>query len=120
MNPYYYPNDRATAREHFDNSIYGNELYTNVGADGILKIGVRDPNTVNVDWTAISNFRLTYYGTNSKHSASTGIGKPSTVTGVKVEIFTIDGMRIGSPVKGLNIIRTTIDGKTTVRKVVVK
>ena len=75
---------------------------------------------MNEDWTAISNFRLTYYGTNSKHSASIGIGKPSTVTGVKVEIFTIDGMRIGSPVKGLNIIRTTIDGKTTIRKVVVK
>lgn len=115
---FFYPNDRATARNRFDNMIYENELFTNVGADGILKIGVRNTNKAKEDWTAMSNFRLTYYGANSSHASATGISGIGADTDRKVEIFTIDGVRVNAPVKGLNIIKTTIGGKTTVRKVV--
>ena len=117
---YFYPNDRATARNRFDNELYENELFTCVGEDGILVIGLRNTNPLAEDWSAVSNFRLTCYGKNSKHAESTGISDINAVDAKTVEIYNVNGMRVNAPVKGINILKIEANGKTVTKKVVIK
>lgn len=117
---YFYPNDRATARNRFDNELYENELFTCVGEDGILVIGMRNTNPLAEDWAAVSNFRLTCYGKNSKYAESTGISDINAVDAKTVEIYNVNGMRVNAPVKGINILKIEANGKTVTKKVVIK
>lgn len=117
---YFYPNDRATARNRFDNELYENELFTCVGEDGILVIGMRNTNPLAEDWSAVSNFRLTCYGKNSKYAESTGISDINAANAKTVEIYNVNGMRVNAPVKGINILKIEANGKTVTKKVVIK
>lgn len=117
---YYYPNDRATARNRFDIMQYKNELYTNVGEDGLLRIGVRNTNSIADDWTTLANFKLMYYGKNSKYAATTLIKDIDATSSKTTEIYTMNGMRVNRLVKGLNIIKTNEGGKITIHKLLVR
>lgn len=118
---YYAPNMRDAANERFQQTAYPNQVYTYVGADGFLRIGFNNTKHVDGDWTTASYFELFYLGKDSQHAQETGVENinNSVITGSRY--YSIDGRQMKSLNKGLNIIKTTnADGKTTVRKVIVK
>lgn len=118
---YYAPDMRDAANERFQQTAYPNQVYTYVGADGFLRIGFNNTKHVDGDWTTASYFELFYLGKNSQHAQETGVENinNSVITGSRY--YSIDGRQMKSLNKGLNIIKTTnADGKTTVRKVIVK
>ncbi len=118
---YYLPDQRESARMRFDVGLYPNSLYTYVGKDGNLRIGFSSNNTVDGDWSTVSDFQLFYLGTDSKHAESTGIENVNNAKVVATQYFSIDGRRTNGLTRGLNIIKfTDANGKTTVRKVIVK
>lgn len=118
---YYLPDQRETARMRFDVKLYPNSLYTYVGKDGNLRIGFCNNNSVDGDWSTVSDFQLFYLGTDSKHAESTGIENVNNANVVATQYFSIDGRRTNGLTRGLNIIKfTDANGKTTVRKVIVK
>ena len=118
---YYYPNNRRALANRCDFGWYEHEFYTYVDATGVLRIGACNKTAKTMDWVPFSNWRLEYLGTESEHESTTGISEKaiSEITGKA--IFTADGRRVNTLVKGLNIIKTTTkDGKTEVKKVIVK
>lgn len=118
---YYYPNNRKALANRCDFGWYDHEFYTYVDATGILRLGACNKTAKSMDWVPFSNWRLEYLGTNSQHQTATGVYEvaASEITGKS--IYTADGRRVNSLVKGLNIIKTTSkDGKTVVKKVIVK
>ena len=118
---YYYPNNRRALANRCDFGWYDHEFYTYVDASGILRLGACNKTAKSMDWVPFSNWRLEYLGTNSQHQTATGVYEvaASEITGKS--IYTADGRRVNSLVKGLNIIKTTSkDGKTVVKKVIVK
>lgn len=118
---YYAPNMRDAANERFQQSAYPNLVYTYVGADGFLRIGFNNTKHVDGDWTTASYFELWYLGKDSQHAQETGVETidNNVITGARY--YSIDGRQMKSLNKGLNIIKTTnAEGKTTVRKVIVK
>lgn len=118
---YYLPDQRATARMRFDIGLYPNSLYTYVDKTGILKIGFSSNNSVTGDWATVADFELFYLGTDSKYAETTGIENVNNAKVVATQYFSIDGRRTNGLKRGLNIIKyTDANGKTTVRKVIVK
>ena len=118
---YYAPDMRDAANERFQQTAYPNQVYTYVGADGFLRIGFNNTKHVDGDWTTASYFELFYLGKDSQHAQETGVENinNSVITGSRY--YSIDGRQMKSLNKGLNIIKTTnADGKTIVRKVIVK
>ena len=118
---YYAPDMRDAANERFMQSAYPNQVYTYVGADGFLRIGFNNTKHVEYDWTTASYFELLYLGKDSQHAQETGVETidNNVITGARY--YSIDGRQMKSLNKGLNIIKTTnAEGKTTVRKVIVK
>ena len=119
---YYFPASRATAALRFYDGYYVNEIYTQVGNDGHLRIGACNSDFLSNDWVVFTNWTLTSYGPNSKHASLTGITNANVSSVVASEkIFTIDGRQVSRLQKGINIIRTTMaDGHTSVKKILVK
>jgi hypothetical protein len=119
---YYFPDNRARAAVRFAADTYLNEIYTQVGDDGHLRIGACNGSALEGDWVVFTNWTLTYYGTDSKYADLTGIenvGAKSEVVGQK--FYTIDGRQISGLQRGINIVRTTTaDGKTTVKKIMIR
>lgn len=58
----YYPNDRQSTNEAFENGGYHNYLETDVEG-GSLKIGLRNATYVQDNWCPFDNFTLEYWGT---------------------------------------------------------
>lgn len=125
---YYFPQTRYTAADRFSSyaadgtPFYNNEMYVKVGEDGNLRIGVKLAGSTPNDWVPFTNWTLTYYGENSQHQP-TGIVTPErhTANNKVTGIFTLDGVKVSRPVKGINIIRSIdANGKVSVRKVIVK
>ena len=119
---YYYPNNRLALANRCDNpGWYDNEFYTYVDASGVLRLGACNKTALTLDWVPFSNWRLEYLGTESKYANVTGISEIAVGETVSKSIFTADGRRVNSLVKGMNILKTTSkDGKTEVKKVIVK
>ncbi len=59
---YYIPNNMEAAYYWFAAGYYDNSLQCTVGNDGLLTIGIRKAENINVDWTCIDNWKLEYYG----------------------------------------------------------
>lgn len=117
---YYLPDQRDAANDRFMVEAYPNELYTYVNETGHLRIGFCNNSSVTGDWTTASYFQLFYLGTDSKHQDATGIEDINNAKVVGTQYFTVDGRRVNSLTRGLNIIKSTdANGKTTVRKVIV-
>lgn len=117
----YVPNDMVSANAYFtlDNPRYLNELTVHV-TDGKLRVGIKKDANVGADWVIMDSWRLTYYGTDKPadgiESIEGNAGAP-----VKVEYFSIDGMKLSKPSKGVVIKRSTdAAGNVTVKTVVVK
>lgn len=117
----YVPNDMVSANAYFtlDNPRYLNELVVKV-TDGKLRVGIKKDANVGSDWVIMDRWRLTYYGNDEVpdgiESIEGNAGAP-----VKVEYFSIDGMKLSKPSKGVVIKRSTdAAGNVTVKTVVVK
>ena len=119
--PYYYPHNRKALANRCDFGWYDHEFYTYVDATGVLRIGACNKSAKSNDWVPFSNWRLEYLGTESSHESTTGISEIGMSEVAGKAIFTADGRRVNALVKGMNIIKTTSkDGKTVVKKVMVK
>lgn len=128
---YFIPNDRAALAGRLgidwydkDNNIdkaglwYENVVVTTV-TDGSLKFGWTCKKAKANAWAPATNFRLLYFGKDDPRYS--GIREITNSEAVERTIYSIDGRRMNGLVKGLNIIKTkTADGKTVVRKVMVK
>ena len=120
----YLPNDMISASGYFSLDLYKHTAVVKV-TDGKLRIGLRKDTKVQYDWLIVDNFELYYYGENSSKEPS---GDPVGIENISdsskaqlVEFYNVNGTRMTSLTKGLNIIKmTAADGKVTVKKVVVK
>ena len=118
---YYYPDNRLALANRCDFGMYTNELYCYVDVSGTLRIGACNKTGKDNDWVPFSNWQLEYLGTNSMHQNTTGISNIASGSIVSQSIYTADGRRINRLTKGLNIVKsTTSDGKTIVKKIIVK
>ncbi|MCD8236470.1 MAG: hypothetical protein LUD00_07410 [Prevotellaceae bacterium] len=96
--------------EHF--TLY----FTKQEADSKVTIGIRTVGTT-ANWICADNFKLTYYGTDSQVSID-GV-TPSGAEVVAVEYYTLGGVRVATPQKGVNILKATLsDGTVKVSKVI--
>ncbi len=96
-----------------------NELVIKV-TDGKLRVGIKKETNVDTGWVIMDTWRLTYTGndmpTDGIENVNGTVGTP-----VKVEYFSIDGMKLSKPSKGVVIMRATdAAGNVTVKTVVVK
>lgn len=131
---YFIPNDRQAFAGRLgvdwynaDGSIdpdakwFENVVVTYVDDSGILKLGWKCDTCKPNAWAPATNFRIIYYGPDDPRKENTGIREITTTQPVERTIFSADGRRMNGLNKGLNIIKTkTADGKTVIRKVVVK
>ncbi|MCD8236195.1 MAG: hypothetical protein LUD00_05980 [Prevotellaceae bacterium] len=100
----------GSAPEHF--VLY----FTKQEADSEVTIGIRTEET-GANWFVADNFKLTYYGTDSQVSID-GV-TPSGAEVVAVEYYTLGGVRVATPQKGVNILKATLsDGTVKVSKVI--
>lgn len=117
------PNDMIAASNYFVDGAYKNTIIIKV-TDGKLRIGIANKNTITNDWVIMDNWKLVYYGANSKKSETsmtTGIENITSGAPAKVEFFNLNGVRTNALTKGLNIMKLTdANGIVTVRKINVK
>ena len=83
-------------------------------------MGIKKETNVDTGWVIMDTWRLTYTGndmpTDGIENVNGTVGTP-----VKVEYFSIDGMKLSKPSKGVVIMRATdAAGNVTVKTVVVK
>ncbi|MBR5062028.1 MAG: hypothetical protein IKX24_07790 [Prevotella sp.] len=119
---YYYPNMRVAAANRFEfPGFYENEVVCYVDNTGLLKLGLSNKNGKSLDWVPFSDWKLEYLGPEDPIKETTGVGEIAAREIINNEIFTTDGRRVNTMVKGINIIKTTDkDGKAVVKKVIVK
>ena len=118
---YFFPDNRKALANRCDFGMYTNELYCYVDASGILRIGACNKTGKALDWVPFSNWQLEYLGNSSTHQNTTGINSSSTGNVVSQSIFAADGRQINHLAKGLNIVKyTTSDGRTLVKKIIVR
>ncbi len=86
----------------------------------IVELGDKEPLHIRVSsnaWFKADNFRLQYFGTDSELIPSYITSANASETIYPVVIYTIHGIKVQNPVKGINVIRYS-DG--SVRKIYVK
>ena len=94
----------------------GNQVIFKVGDDGKARIGIKKSATLENDWTLWTNWKLTYFGTNSTKEPSLGISTAAGNRLVKTEYFSLSGTRVKSG-RGLVIVKQTMsDGSVRVIK----
>ncbi len=90
--------------------------FTKQEADSKVNIGIRAKEAT-ANWLVADNFKLTYYGTDSQVSIEDVV--PSGAEVVAVEYYTLGGVRVATPQKGVNILKATLsDGTVKVSKVI--
>ena len=119
----YIPNDMVSTGAYFEAGKYKTSIIVKV-TDGKLRVGLRKDTKVSSDWLIVDNFQLFYFGENSNHNASgdaMGIEDISSENVAKVEFYNLNGNKLNSAVKGVNIMKLTRkDGSVVVKKVVLK
>jgi hypothetical protein len=115
----YVPNSMDAARISFDKGLYAdNSLFVDV-TDGTLKIGVRKTDGIADDWTILDLFKIVYYGTHSSHTGISSTVDSKVVVGTTY--YSLNGMMMKKPVRGLNIVKTTFsDGTSKIHKIIVR
>lgn len=89
------PDGPVSAANYFQHGLYRNSVEVNVGADGILSIGVLKENVVKDDWLAIDNFRLTYLG----EGGQDGVDSVSADRWEDSPIYTLSGIEVKAPLQ---------------------
>ncbi len=117
----YAPDGTTPTAEYFAAGAYLNELYFYVPSDGLVTIGLSKTDMYANDYEVVGEWRLYYYGNgnhideldNSSATAINTISAPSHTVGnsAPVAYYTTTGVRLDSPVNGINIVRFA-DGHT--------
>ena len=115
----------ATYNEETGKNYYeGNVVTVKVGEDGLLTIGLKKTTQITDDWTLWANWKLTYFGKDSQLTPDndpSGISEAAVAAGSKVEFFSLGGVRINKPSKGVAIMKQTLgNGTVKVQKVTIK
>ena len=112
---YFYPNSMRGAGARFakDNDAYLNKILVKVEEGGSINFGLYKNTTIGGDWCMFDDFKLFYLGTDD----SVGINSVAGNSQVTKNIFTMDGRRVNTLQKGINIVKMS-DG--SVKKVLVK
>ena len=119
------PLNMCYATELFDKGYYADNtvIFQVADAAADVTIGIKKDSLYASDWTMFDHFRLCYLG----QEAPTGIeaieGKSGKAAGavVKQAYYTIGGMPLARPSRGVNIVVTTLPDGTQVRtKVILK
>ena len=112
---YFYPNSMRGAGARFakDNDAYLNKILVKVEEGGSINFGLYKDTTIDGDWCMFDDFKLFYLGTDD----SVGINGVAGNSQVTKNIFTMDGRRVNTLQKGINIVKMS-DG--SVKKVLVK
>lgn len=122
---YYFPADNKAAINRFmtnENKLYNNATYTKVGADGILRLGVRNMQGQENDWTVFTNFSLYYLGNDESPFPPTNIPSITNTAKIKYQIiYGVDGQPRSQLKRGINIIKSiTEEGKIIIKKILIK
>ena len=120
---YHFANNRQAAEYQFQMNYYPvQSFFTYVNESGVLRLGFRNNAHKGQDWFVVSNWQLYYYGKNSVHAESTGIDEIGTDSNIQFnEIYTVDGRRVNTLQKGLNIVRgKAANGRIVTKKIVLK
>lgn len=125
---YYIPNNMEAAQNHFmydpeytgeDNMGFyrGNKVQFKVEADQTAKLGIKKDSVLEGDWTIFDNFQLFYLGTTAPDAVKGIVAG----TAVSQKYFTVGGVQLARPQRGVNIVTTTLsDGSKVTTKVLVK
>lgn len=115
---YYIPNSMECAREYFDVDCYkGNSVVFEVKEGDVITLGIKKDSTLTNDWTIFDDFQLYYLGT----TAPDAISAIAAGKAVDQKYFTIGGVQLARPQKGVNIVTTTLsDGSKITTKVILK
>lgn len=118
------PNTMTAASDYFSYDYYkGNEIAFEVaaGVDSVV-VGIKKDSLVTNDWTMFDNFQLYYVG-KSAPTAVEGVtaDKAATAQVIDTKYFTVNGVQVARPAKGIYIKKETLsDGTIHVKKVLVK
>ncbi len=110
------PNCMTSARAYFDMGKYLNGLNIKV-ENGKLRIGIKQEKHEGGCWVIMDDFKLYYLGTAStaKEEGFNDVkGVEESDADAKVEIFSANGMKVGSMQSGVNVVVTT-DAKGNVK-----
>ncbi len=101
--------------------LYWNEIDLKAEG-GSITLGLRKGTSVSADWTIWNEFQLLYLGTNEPTGIEALPDAESAVgTVADVKYYSVDGVQLARPAKGVNIVKSTMaDGTTKVQKVLVK
>ncbi len=116
------PNNMQAASLYFAKNKYENEVTAELtAANNNLKIGIKCTSAPTSYWSIFDDFRLYSLGGKATFE-ETGIDNVSdAATLVRTEYFSLNGTRLSTPQKGVNILRQTYsDGKVTVKKTLIK
>ena len=95
------PNRMASAYTYFEGELYENEIWVEVGEDGMLTIGVSKDQYVSGDWTIFTNWNLWYVGTEGPNAV--GRIEADKNHGVKA-IYNLAGQKVSRTQKGIYIV----------------
>jgi len=115
----YAPDGTTPTVTFFNNGYYLNELYFTVSEDGSdVTIGLKKDEVLANDYEVVGAWNLYYYGVSS--AIDQVIANRNAQTGSSASVvgyYTLSGMRLSAPQKGINIVKMS-DG--TALKVLVK
>jgi len=120
---YYIPNNMEAASLYFDVDKYNSNKVIVKVTDGTLTIGIKKDVTINGDWTIYRNWTLTSYGSDSQRvpdEDASGIEGVDVAAASSVAYYSVNGARIAAPQKGINIVKSVVNGKVQIKKILVK
>lgn len=121
----YLPNTMQTTKMYMELGYFLDNSVICEVKDGYLKIGIKKDVLRADDWVVIDHWQLEYYGDASEHNPdgdASGIESvDKDVTVVSKTYYTIGGVMLDAPVKGINIVKQVMsDGSVKYVKVLVK
>ncbi len=122
----YVPNTRSGCNVYFalENAPYRNSLNFQVTEEmDTITIGIKKENVkINTEWCPFDNFKLEYIGENAPTAINDVMaGNSAAAEVVEQKFYTIDGVQLARPAKGINIVKSVLsDGSVKVTKVLVK
>ena len=97
----YVPDHVSAAYTYFDAELYENEIWVEVGEDGVLTIGVSKDQYISGDWTIFTNWNLWYAGPKGPDA----VQRIETDTNKDVKaIYNLAGQKVSKTQKGIYIV----------------
>src|SRR5574344_1649163 len=112
-----YANSMADAQVVFDKGLYVNSVVFNTTEAGSIKIGIKNADTTEGNWTIFRDFSLKFWG--AQKFVPTGVKTIAQPTTGKFNVYTVTGQTVrtnATNIKGLDKGLYIINGKTVVVK----